>query len=80
MSDGYTCNLPNLPIRQQITVLPADKVEDGPRLHKIVISARGKARVKQPFKLGWTVSEKIGVAIINTRGLKAASKSIVIGK
>jgi hypothetical protein len=79
--DGYAEFVGSLPIRQELTVLPADKpMGNHSHLHKIVISARGKAHIRQPFKLGWTVSEKIGVAIINPRALKGFNKSVIIGK
>lgn len=32
------------------------------------------------LRLGWTVKEKIGMAIINPRALAVGNKSIIVGK
>ena len=72
------------PIRQEIEVLPADEpkmIEYGIR-DRFVITSKGRLEElpeKAPFRLGWTVRETIGVAVVNTRGLMAGRKSVIIG-
>jgi hypothetical protein len=80
--DGYSEFVGSFPVRQELTVLPADKPRDNhSHLHRIVINARGKAQIRRkPGALGWTVTEKIGVAIINPRALKSLKKSVIIGE
>jgi hypothetical protein len=48
-----------MPIREDITVLPADEPKQ--------------------LKLGWVVSEIIGIGIVNPRGVAAGRKSVVAG-
>lgn len=80
--DGYQEFVGTFPIRQELTILPADdpKGDGHSKLHRVIITARGKSMVRQPFRLGWTVSEKIGVGIINPRALKGLKKSVIIGE
>lgn len=64
------------PIRRCIEVLPADEI---PGIHDrlIVITSKGKLQ-KRPRRIGFTVKETIGVAIVNPRGVMKASKSTII--
>ena len=68
------------PIRQEIEILSADPKPIRAVNDHLKINSSGKARNKitQPF--GWTFQEKIGIAIINPRGIIKASKSISVGK
>ena len=61
-----------MPIRQDIEILPADKPLKLKLDCMIMVDNRGKMS-KHSFKLGWRVFEKIGLGIINTRGLKKLS-------
>jgi hypothetical protein len=62
-----------LPIRQEILILPAD-----PHLsfhEHMRITSNGKAyRKRNGSKLGWIVKEVIGVAVVNSRALAKLSK------
>lgn len=64
----------NIPVRTEIEVLPGDE----PRqleLHPIVITSKQEVRdVNKHFLLGWSMSEKVGIGIINSR---AISKLII---
>lgn len=73
------------PIRQDIEVLPADepKGTDVFVHDRIIITSKGKIEELPsfiPFRLGWTVKETIGIAVVNTSGVSAARKSIIVGK
>lgn len=64
-----------IPIRQNIEILPAD---EEPSAHDhLVITSKKKLR-KGRFRIGFKVSEKIGIAIVNPRGVKSGSKSTLI--
>jgi hypothetical protein len=67
-------------ISQEIEILTADPKPIRAVNDHLKINSSGKARNKitQPF--GWTVWEKIGVAVINPRGIAKGSKSIIVGK
>lgn len=67
------------PIRTDIEVLPADKPTTLKLHDQVIITSRGKTRRKTKG-LGWSVQEVIGVAVVNIRGVKAGSKSVIIGK
>lgn len=41
---------------------------------QIIITSNGKTRRK-----GWTIREKIGIAIVNPRGIAMGKKSVIIG-
>jgi hypothetical protein len=48
--------------------------------HPFVINSKGKfEESKKERILGWTIVEKIGIAVINTRGIAKGSKSVIIG-
>lgn len=71
-----------LPIRQDIEVLPADNpkvIENAIHDRFIITSGRQieELPASAPFRLGWTVRETIGVAVVNTRAI--ARKSVIIG-
>lgn len=73
------------PIRQEIEVLSADEPKSIElSIHdRIVITSKGKIEelpVIRPFTLGWSVKETIGIAVVNTRAVASARKSIVTGK
>ncbi len=65
------------PIRQDIEVLPADPQ---PEFDEHII-IRSDNSGPSPFRitLGWKVSERIGIAAVNTRGIAAGRKSVVVG-
>jgi len=48
--------------------------------HPIKIGADGKIRNTFTNPLGWTVKEVIGMALVNPRGIKAGSLSVIIGE
>jgi hypothetical protein len=70
-----------MPVRQDILVLPGD---DFVPMHQyVVIGDNDEAELYVPskkLKLGWTVSESIGVGVVNTRGVAAGRKSVTVGK
>jgi hypothetical protein len=62
------------PIRTEIEILPADPAppKSTRRLHSyIIINSSGKTQLRKPrgLKLGWTIEEKIGIAIVNRRAI-----------
>jgi hypothetical protein len=61
-----------MPIRQDIEILPADKLRKLTLDCMTVIDTRGKMS-KNSFKLGWIIFEKIGLGITNPRSLKKLS-------
>lgn len=67
------------PIRTEIEVLGPDKPMIIGMRNALIINCRGRMSKRSRF-LGWTVSEKIGIGIINPRGIKAGSKSTIVGK
>lgn len=66
-----------IPIRQDIEVLPADHIPTAIGHDFIIITSRGKI-TRRRLRIGWTVKETIGMAIVNPRGVKKASKSTII--
>ena len=65
------------PIRQEIEILPADPVKTA--RDSIIIDSDGNIGVdRRRLNLGWTVTETIGIAIVNPRGVAAGKKSVVI--
>lgn len=73
-----------IPTRQEIEVLPADEPKSIKLsiYDRIIITSSGVLDVLpaiKPFKLGWTIRETIGVAVVNARGITAGNKSIIIG-
>jgi hypothetical protein len=69
------------PIRQELTILSADPGMVHLEAHRrLVITSGGKLRVKRNIgKIGFTVKETIGIAIINTSGITKVNKSVIIG-
>lgn len=67
-----------MPVRQDIETLPADKPIALSANKHLKISSRG--RVYQKGKIGWTIKEEIGIAIINMRGIAAGRKDTIVGK
>jgi hypothetical protein len=45
-----------------------------------VILPNCKIREQKKGTLGWAIRERIGVAIVNPRGVAAGNKSTIIGK
>jgi hypothetical protein len=74
----------NIPIRQEIEVLPADEPKEIKiEMHGwIIVDDHDEMKIKTPgpIKLGWIVHESIGIGVVNTRGVSAARKSVVVGK
>lgn len=69
------------PIRQEIEVLPADPVMSLKANEHLRISSNGKVYKKgKGLKLGFTVKESIGVAIVNPRGVAKGKKSVIVGE
>lgn len=68
----------SFPIRTDIEVLPADKPQTLKLHNQVIITSKGKTRRKTKG-LGWTVKEVIGISVVNIRGVKAGSKSVIIG-
>lgn len=70
------------PIRQELIILPADPGMVHLSAHRhLVITSDGKLRIKKSTgKIGFTVKETIGIAIVNPRGVAKGKKSIIIGK
>lgn len=56
------------PIRQEIEVLPADKPKTIKFDAAVIVNSRGRMS-KRSRVIGWTVYEKIGIGVINTRAL-----------
>jgi len=69
------------PIRQELIVLHADPGMVHLAAHRrLVITSDGKFRVKKNTgKIGFTVRETIGIAVINSRGISKGNKSVIIG-
>lgn len=72
-----------MPVRQDIEVLPGDITAIHVNDH-IVITSKGIVTDKplrgvRTLKLGWTVKETIGAAVVNPRGVARGRKSVVIG-
>jgi hypothetical protein len=64
------------PIRTEIEVLPADPIPTR-KLHSyIIINSSGKCQLRKPrgLKLGWTVKEVIGIAVVNPRAVSKIVK------
>ena len=68
-----------MPVRTEITVLPADTPKSPEWDDHIIVKPTGGLEINSPF-LGFRVFEKIGVGIVNTRGVSSGRKSVVIGK
>lgn len=85
MTNNYWSSDPEfvgvMPVRQDIEVLPGD---DFVPMHEyVVINGKDEMELYVPskrLKLGWTVSESIGVGVVNTRGVTAGRKSVIAGK
>jgi hypothetical protein len=67
-----------MPVRQDIEVLPADKPAGLSANKHLKIGSHG--RIYQKGKIGWTVKEKIGIAIVNPRGVAAGRKNTIVGE
>lgn len=78
----YGCSDPEfvgvMPVRQDITVLPADTPVGTLFGHNvIVITSKNKVQKSDPtrsLRLGWTVSETIGIGIVNSRAVSKLTK------
>jgi hypothetical protein len=72
-----------MPVRQDIEVLPGDetliKANDNVFVTSKGIVTDKPLRVRK-LKLGWTVKEVIGAAVVNPRGVSKGRKSVVIGE
>lgn len=66
-----------IPIRHDIEVLPADELPKKDEHDYLTISSKGKFGRKRRT-LGWTVTETIGTAVINPRGILKVSKSTIV--
>lgn len=62
------------PIRQEIEILPGDPPRS-PYNH-IFISSKGKIYKKKPL-IGFRVFEKIGIAVVNPRGVLAGKNALL---
>lgn len=62
-------------VRQEIEVLPADPITHWQ--DRIIRTPRNTIRDKN--KLGFTVRETIGVAVVNPRGVARGKKSVIVG-
>ena len=60
------------PIRQDIEILPADKPKTIKFDSAVIVNSRGRMS-KRSRLIGWTVYEKIGIGVINTRALSKLS-------
>jgi len=72
-----------MPVRQDIEILPGDDLRINVNDHIVITSKRvmtDKPLRGARLKLGWTVKEEIGVAVVNPRGVSAGRKSVLIGK
>lgn len=71
----YKCGNPSflgvIPVRNDITVLPADS-DDG---EVIIINSHNKILNKKRV-IGFTVTETLGIAVINSRSISKLSKEI----
>ena len=69
-----------MPIRRDITVLPADPLVKMDIERAIIITSKGITQRKtNKVTLGWKVKETIGIAVVNTRGVSKGRKSVIIG-
>ena len=62
-------HIPNIPIRQGITILGPDEVRDDAYFDNDAIIIMPDDRIFQRKGFGWTISEKIGVGVINPRAI-----------
>jgi hypothetical protein len=71
-----------MPVRQDIEVLPGDEVTKIGANDHIVITSKGVITDKpwRRFILGWKVKETIGRVVVNPRGVSKGRKSVIIGK
>lgn len=66
-----------IPVRTEIEVLSADESKND--IHdQVVITDSDEILKKGP--IGFRVFERIGVAVINPRGVTAGKKSVIVGK
>ena len=68
-----------MPMRRDITVLPADPIIRADFQNKIIITSKGVTRKRWDGLIGWTVKETIGIAVVNTKGVSKGRKSVIIG-
>lgn len=61
-------------IKQEIEILPADEIKEPDIYNQIIITSSNKVIKNDSFKLGWPISESIGIGAIN---LKAINKLII---
>jgi hypothetical protein len=63
-------------MRNEIEVLPADAdlAEES-----VIIDSRD-SRIHRDRLLGWTITETIGIAVVNTRAISKLNKNVVIGE
>jgi hypothetical protein len=73
--------MPLIPIRQDIEIILGDKRTD--INDQIIISSRNNIYVSEPSRsmgsLGWTVSETIGIGIVNPRAINKLNKNTKVG-
>lgn len=66
-------------IRQDIVVLPPDLPRKSDIHGHFFINAKGRMYRRKPMKvLGWTVTETMGLAVINPNGIDKGSKTTII--
>lgn len=79
--DDKFIELDKIPVRTEITVLPADEPKVQASFEEAVIIEPDNDEMGVPKKnIGFAVYEKVGIAIVNPRGLASAKKSVVIGE
>lgn len=69
------------PTRTDIEVFPTDEHTGSDE--QVIVTSKGSVRTNpsrpRPLVLGWKVREIIGVAVVNTRGVSAGRKSVIVG-
>jgi hypothetical protein len=75
-----------MPVRQDIVVLPADEPKYDAQYDvddQVIVTSRNAVGPKDKvgkLVLGWVVTETIGIAVVNSRGVAAGRKSTIVGK
>lgn len=65
-------------VRTEIEVIPADEKET--EEDAIVITPRNEVKQNNGLRLGWTVTETIGIGIVNPRAIAKLSKKAKVGE
>jgi hypothetical protein len=69
------------PVRSELEISPAVLDKPVKANERMRINSNGKTyRSAGRLKLGWTIKETIGQAVVNTRGVAAGKKSIIVGE